>query len=237
MLALQAAIGTANDLVDEPRDRHTKPAKPLPAGLISRRAAQALLAALVAAGLVLAAASGPLLLGVAVLGLGIGLAYDTRLKGTLWSWVAFAAGIPLLPVFAWLGATGALPAAFGVLLPIGVIAGTALALANPLADLERDEQAGTRTLATHLGRRNTWRLTSGLLVIVLVAAAVSALALGGRGGGLVLVALAAVLAGAGIVVGRGADPKRRELGWELEAVGIGVLAVGWVVALAGTPSL
>ena len=31
-------------------------------------------------------------------------------KGTAWSWLPFAVGIPLLPVYGWLGAAGALPA-------------------------------------------------------------------------------------------------------------------------------
>jgi 4-hydroxybenzoate polyprenyltransferase len=236
MFALQAAIGTANDLADEPLDRHAKPAKPLPAGLVSRPAAHALLVVLITAGLVLAAASGPILLGLAVVGIGIGFLYDLRLKGTLWSWLPFALGIPLLPVFAWLGATGGLPAAFVLLLPVGVIAGAALALANLLADLERDERAGARTLATRLGRRRTWQLASGLLAVVLVAAGISLIALGGRGGGLALAAGAAAVVFVGMVVGRGADPRRRERAWELEATGIGLLAAGWVAALVGTPS-
>ena len=38
--------------------------------------------------------------------LGVGLLYDLRLRGTALSWFPFAVGIPLLPVYAWLGATG-----------------------------------------------------------------------------------------------------------------------------------
>jgi hypothetical protein len=40
-------------------------------------------------------------------------------------------------------------------------------LANLLADLERDEQAGVETLATRLGPARTWRLASSLLALVL----------------------------------------------------------------------
>src|SRR4051794_37482231 len=50
MFALQAAIGTANDLIDEPRDRGTKLGKPLPRGLISRRAGVAVLAIAIGVG-------------------------------------------------------------------------------------------------------------------------------------------------------------------------------------------
>src|SRR4051812_12462658 len=55
MFALQAAIGTANDLVDEPIDRAVKPGKPLARGLLSRRAALGVLALALAIGLGLSA--------------------------------------------------------------------------------------------------------------------------------------------------------------------------------------
>ena len=237
MFALQGAIGTANDLVDEPVDRVAKPAKPLPAGMVSRPAAGVLAATLALVGLGLASLSGALLLGLAAVILGIGLVYDLRLKGTIWSWLPFAVGIPLLPVFAWLGATGGLPRAFALLLPAGVIAGASLAMANLLADLERDEQAGVETLATRLGPVRTWRLASSLLALVLLSAVASLVALGGSGGGVALVAVAVAVVFAGMIVGRDAGPRGRERAWELEATGIGLLAAGWIAALAGTASL
>ena len=125
MFALQAAIGTANDLVDEPLDRGRKLGKPLPRGLISRNAARALLAGALIVGLGLSAVSGFAVLAVAILGSAIGLAYDRWLKGTIWSWLPFAVGIPLLPIYAWLGAVGRLPPAFWVLVPTAVQIGRA----------------------------------------------------------------------------------------------------------------
>ena len=82
------------------------------------------------AGLVLAALAGPAAAAVALMGYGIGLAYDLRLKASPWSWLPYAAGIPLLPVYAWVGATGELPLAILVLAGLGVFGGGALAIAN-----------------------------------------------------------------------------------------------------------
>src|SRR4051794_34468777 len=54
MMLLQFAIGTVNDIVDAPRDAGHKPGKPIPAGLVSRRAATAIAVASAAVGLLLA---------------------------------------------------------------------------------------------------------------------------------------------------------------------------------------
>ncbi len=84
----------------------------------------------------------------------IGLAYDLRLKGTAWSWLPFAVGIPILPVFGWVGATGTLDPVFAILVPTAVIAGAALAIGNALVDIERDRAAGVSSIALALGQRN-----------------------------------------------------------------------------------
>ena len=67
---------------------------------------------------------------LAVVVLGVGVAYDLWAKGTPWSWLPFAVGIPLLPVYGWVGATGSPPGFFAVLVPMAVLAGAALAIAN-----------------------------------------------------------------------------------------------------------
>ncbi len=43
---------------------------------------------------------------------------------------------------------------------------------------------------------------------------------------------ATVVIAAGIALGRRGDPARRERAWELEAIGVGLLAAAW---LAGVP--
>ena len=96
----------------------------------------------------------------------IGYGYDLVAKGTAWSWLPFALGIPLLPVYGWLGATGALPSFFIALVPMAMLAGAALAIANARADLERDVAAGTVSVATRLGLEGSWRLHAALWLLV-----------------------------------------------------------------------
>jgi len=104
MTLLQLGIGTVNDLVDAPFDAGRKAGKPIPAGLVSTAAGRAAAVALFGGGVLLAASVSIALAGLSVVVIGIGLAYDLRLKGTAWSWLPFAVGIPILPVYGWLGA-------------------------------------------------------------------------------------------------------------------------------------
>lgn len=229
MFCLQAAIGTANDIVDAPADKDRKLGKPIPAGLVGVAGARAILGLALLVGLALSAVSGPAVLAVAVAGVSIGFAYDVRLKGTAWSWLPFALGIPLLPVYAWLGASGGLPEAFLILLPLGFLAGTALAHANALVDIERDRAAGTRTVATTLGRMATWRTGVVLQAIVVTIAIGTLVVVGGDAGALFGALAAAVLIGLGLALGLDDDPWRRARGWELQGVGIGLLAAAWLL--------
>jgi 4-hydroxybenzoate polyprenyltransferase len=231
MIALQASIGALNDLVDAERDAGHKPRKPIAGGVVRPSEARFVAAVAVSVGLVMAAPSGVPTLLVAVGGVGAGYLYDLRLKGTAASWLPFALGIPLLPVFAWLGATGTVPPSFAVLVPLGVVAGAALAIANALADRERDVAAGTPSVATALGASRAWLLHAGLHGIV-IGAAIGVLGFLGLEVWPGLVAGAMILTGIGLAAGGTAD--RRELGWEVEAVGVGLLAVAW---LAGVASL
>ena len=237
MSCLQAAIGTANDIIDADADADHKPRKPIPLGLVERRRAERVLAASLAIGLGLSVLSGPATFALALLGTGVGLAYDLRLKGTAWSWAPFALGIPLLPVFGWVGARGGLPPAQMVLLVgLAVPAGAALACANALGDLERDLATDTASVATALGRRRTWTVGAGLQGVVLVAALVTMLT-GAADPPALLAGLAAgAVVGVGLVFGRSGDPGRRELGWEVQAIGLGVLTVAWLIAVGPAPA-
>lgn len=233
MTALQFGIGATNDLVDAPRDAGHKPGKPIPAGLVGRGVAVAVAAASFAAGLALSAFSGPAMFALAVVVIGIGLGYDLVLKGTAWSWVPFAIGIPILPVFGWLGAAGTLPAVFGLLVPVAVVAGAALAIANALADVERDLAAGATSIATALGPGRAWAIQAGLIVAIVAIAVASAAVLGASTSQVALVAGAGVVPMLGASLGRGGGAARRERAWQLEAVGIAVLAVAWIRVLLG----
>jgi 4-hydroxybenzoate polyprenyltransferase len=231
MTALQASIGALNDLLDVPRDRGLKPGKPIPAGLVSERLAWAVVVAGAALGLVLCAPSGLATVALAVLVLAIGYGYDLVFKGSAWSWFPFAIGIPLLPVFGWLGTTGGLPDVFAILLPVAVIAGAALAIANARADAERDAAAGVYSVAVRLGLERSWAVNAGLLAVVVGLAIATLVARSAPPLALLAALGAGLVIGLAVAVGRRADSVRRERAWELEAVGVGLLAAAW---LAGT---
>src|SRR5436190_1389246 len=163
MFALQASIGAVNDVVDERRDWGLKPGKPIPSGLVSRSGAKAVAVAAALTGVALAGASGAGTLMLAVVVLAIGYVYDRFAKGTAWSWVPFAVGIPLLPVFGWYGTTGDLAPVFRLLVPVAVVTGAALAIANARADAERDVAAGIDSVAIRLGPRRSWLVATALL--------------------------------------------------------------------------
>ena len=241
MTLLQFAIGTLNDIVDAPRDAGRTPRKPIPAGYVGRRAAQVVAVASAAGGLVLASAGGPVLVLLAAVGLAIGAWYDLRTKGTALSWLPFAVGIPLLPVYAWYGATGGLPGVFLVIIPAAVMVGAALGVANAIVDMDRDEAAGISSTALALGAGRAGVLVILLHLVVIVLALATAVALGAPTGWVaaVLGAAAVLLGGAiaGLVAALREGTGRRELAWEIQAVGTGLLAVAWLGALGASGGL
>jgi len=228
MLALQAAIGALNDVVDAPRDAGHKPGKPIPAGLVSRGQGLAIAVGSALTGVVLSLPAGPGGVAVAVAILAVGALYDLWLKGTAWSWLPFALGIPLLPVFAWTGAGAPLPPAFGLLLPAAFLAGAGLAIGNGLVDVERDSAAGATSIAAHLGRPRAWLVMAVLYAAVAVTAAISELAGTMNGVTFAAVAAPALIIAAGAGLSASPSPARRERGWELQAVGVALLAAGWL---------
>jgi 4-hydroxybenzoate polyprenyltransferase len=239
MLAIQAGIGTVNDIVDADRDRGSKPGKPLPRGVISEARARVLAVIAIVGGLALSVPSGPAATLVAVAGLAIGLTYDLWLKGTAWSWLPFALGIPLLPVYAWIGATSTLPGSFALLVPTAVAAGAALAIVNAVADVDRDRAAGVGSVAGALGTRAAWRIHAALLAAVFgVALASLALAPANAplapGLAVVIVGIGGLIVAIGAHLARSLFAERRERGWELEAVGIGLAAIAWIGGLIGS---
>ena len=232
MTLLQFSIGALNDLRDRYTDARSKPDKPIPAGLVPVDGARIVTALSAGLGLLLAAASGLPVLVLAFAVLGIGGLYDLALKGTAWSWFPFAIGIPLLPVYGWLGAAGSLPVMFLVLVPVGVVEGAALAVANALVDEERDRAAAVSSIATALGRGASGALVLGLQAVVVVLALATSLVIGVPADWLVLVGGAGtlVLGGAAAAAPAGASPRRRSAAWTAQAVGAAVLGVGWIGA-------
>lgn len=241
MLGIQCSIGALNDLVDVPLDAAHKPRKPIPSGLVTRRVAGIVAAVGAVVGIGLSAVSGPSTALVAIGGLGLGYAYDLRLARTALSWLPLSLALPLLPIHAWLGATDAIPGGLLSLVPVGVLAGAGLALANGLADVDRDAHADRGTIAVRLGPRRAWLAqtfalgTAAVLAVLLAPSLPSGLAgdpsgllralrVGGIGLGIVAIALGAAAL---------ASPRAsmRERGWELDALGVAAIGVGW---LAGT---
>jgi 4-hydroxybenzoate polyprenyltransferase len=227
MTALQFAIGALNDIVDAPADAGRVPPKAIPDGLVTVRTARVVVVLTAGVGLGLASVVDVRLVVLGLVVLAIGFAYDLVFKGTAWSWLPFAIGIPILPVYGWFGATGALPTSFAILIPMAILAGAGLAIANARADMETDQASGTESVATRLGADRAW--WAG---VVLMAAAVGiGLALIGREGWTiatwVLIVVGIALVALGLAVGRG-DRAARRRAWELQAIGAALAATGWV---------
>lgn len=249
MLALQVSIGAVNDVADRAVDAVGKPSKPIPAGLVGLTAARrwAVLSAVAALGLALP--SGALTLAIGVACLSLGYVYDLWLSRTIWSWLPLALALPLLPVFAWVGATGSLPVSLVPLLCVAFLAGAALITANGLVDVERDRRAGKATLAVRLGAYRTWLGNVIGFSIAVGAALLLAPAVpgaGGAGGGAgsssnvdLLLSTArtagvplgtfAIAIGAGLL--RAVRADLRERGWELQAIGTALVGLGWVAGI------
>ena len=241
MLAIQVSIGALNDLVDAPLDALQKPRKPIPSGLVSRRLAGAVALAGAGVGITLSGVSGPATAVAGLAGLGLGYTYDLRLSRTVLSWLPLALALPLLPIHAWLGATGVIPSGLVTLVPVAVLGGAGLALANGLVDIDRDASVGRRAGAVALGRRWAWILQTLLVataagLAVVIAPAVPADAAGTDLGVLRLlrtlgVALGTAVMPLGVLALASGRATVRERGWELEAIAVACLGVGW---LAGT---
>ena len=235
MTLLQFAIGALNDIVDAPADAGRRPPKPIPSGLVSPDAARVVTVLSAGLGLLLAGMSGREVLVVAVAVLGIGAAYDLLAKGSPWSWLPFAIGIPLLPVFGWLGATGTLPSAFAVLIPMAILAGAGLAIANARADLDADLVSGTRSVATALGDVRSWWVGVALMACATAVGVVFADRTGWTVATVALVIIGTAVVALGIAVGGRGPGDARRRSWEAQAVGAAVAATGWVAGMIPGP--
>lgn len=229
MTALQLAIGATNDLVDAERDALSGRRKPIPLGLVGRTTAAVVAGGTALVGLVVAASLGPAVFGLAVLGLGLGLGYDLRLRSLGLGWLAFALAIPLVPIFGWFGGSGSLPGPVLFLALAAVPAGLGLAISNGLPDLGSDALTGTPSLARRLGS-SAPRLAAlaDLLALLVVLGGIALFGGGGVGLGLVAVGIG--------LVGIGLSLPARSRAWEVQAIGLAIVALGWLSALrhAGT---
>ncbi|MEO8470469.1 MAG: UbiA family prenyltransferase [Chloroflexota bacterium] len=231
MTLIQFAIGTTNDLADAARDGDRVPAKPIAAGLVRRRTAAVAASVFGLLGLALAAVSGVLTFGIALAGLACGLVYNARMSRSALSWLPLTLALPLLPIFAWYGAVGSLPGGIVPIVPIAMLAGAGLAIGNGLIDLDLDAARGRRTTAVALGRAASWAVHA-LALIAAIAAALTLMPSGGgaSGPGLLMVGAGTVLVGmVGLAVRIPAVPR---LAWAIEAIGIALIGLAWVLAVA-----
>jgi 4-hydroxybenzoate polyprenyltransferase len=244
MLSIQVSIGALNDAVDARRDAAGKPGKPIPAGLVTAREARVLAVGAGILGVLLSLPSGMASAAVIGFGLAMGYLYDLRLSRTAWSWLPLALALPVVPVHAWLGATGSLPTGMIVLYPLAVLAGAALALGNGLVDLERDARSNRPTAVVLLGSRGAWAAHAGLALVVGTLAIMLAPGDPMVGSGPFSMEQLRTIRAWGIwagvaALGLGAlglaarDTRLRERAWELEATGVAALGIGWLAGVAG----
>lgn len=232
MLFMQFAIGSGNDVADAQADRVAKPAKPIPAGLISTGLAAGVCSTAAAVGLVAAASAGAGALIVGTLGLADGLVYDLRLKSTPFAWMPFAAGVGLLPLYSWWGARGSVPIAMAGVVALAIIAGATLALANAYADMEGDGLAGTRSIALFLGARTTLLIDGLLLAIIQLIAVATIVVISGLSPMAAVAVAGCGLGWLGLSLANRWPSSLRPLVWEVQAIGLVVLGMIWLTALS-----
>jgi 4-hydroxybenzoate polyprenyltransferase len=181
--------------------------------------------------LVAAASVGIGALVIGAVGLADGLVYDLRLKSTPMAWLPFAAGVGLLPLYAWWGALGSVPGAFVGVIALSVAAGAVLALANAYADIEVDRRSGTRSVAVVLGERRTLAADAVLLGMVEVVALATMVTTAGIAPPTILAILGCGLSWFGLSLAALRTDRGRHLVWEVQAVGLVILGVSWLAVL------
>ncbi|MGZ4519693.1 MAG: UbiA family prenyltransferase [Mycobacteriaceae bacterium] len=201
VLAGQLSIGWLNDAVDASRDRASgRVDKPVAQGLLSPRAVGVAAVTAALASVPLALASGvdgrvPMLLtlGLHLLVVAGGWAYDLGVKSTVVSVLPYAVAFGALPAFV-VAPVVAVP---WWLVAAGILLGSGAHFANVLPDLEQDAATGVRGLPHRIGSR--WSV-GATIALLLGASAVLALGPGTvptiAGVLVFLVAVAALLLGA-----------------------------------------
>jgi 4-hydroxybenzoate polyprenyltransferase len=160
----QFCIGATNDVLDRERDLAAgREDKPVALGTVSARMLAGFAWVTGVSGLLVALLAGPWAAAATAGVLAGGLAYDVRLKATVWSWLPFVVSFGLLPAVATLGLPGhPWPPAWAA--ACGAMLGVAAHLANALPDLADDTAAGVVGLPHRLGPRGSTRLAAAALV-------------------------------------------------------------------------
>jgi 4-hydroxybenzoate polyprenyltransferase len=232
MLGFQVSIGSLNDLVDADADRRAGRTKPIPSGVVSKRAAGTIVVAGGAVGLLISAWFGLAVLLLGALGYGCGIAYDVSLRRRGLGWLCFSIALPTLFGWVWLAVPGGLPQSWPLLMLLATLAGPAIHLANNLADVDLDRTAGAPSLADRLGVDRARRLLLLLMVIIYACAWLLLWLAGPAAPGLALGLAASVLAGLGIAASWAGSRALRQAGWLAQAGGLALLALAWVLTVS-----
>lgn len=193
----QILTGALNDWADRRRDAVAQPDKPIPAGLVSPRAALAVAAAGAALQLVASVPLGVVTVGLGALAAASAIAYDLWLSRTPASAVPYLVSFGILPLWVAAGVGVALERVAAAAVLVAPFAAAAH-LANTLRDFEADAALGSRSLAQVLGRRRAFTLAWGLATATGIGVGLALVAGGGLTpavGALGLVGLAAVAQG------------------------------------------
>lgn len=219
MLGVHTSIGALNDLLDRRTDLG-RAEKPLATGEVSERTARTVVATGAAIGLAAASMLGALSVQIAALGATLGYLYDIGIKRTWASFLPFACGVALIPLFAWSAAAREPPFRILLLSAAAIPGGSALALQNALADFRLDAAAGMRGVVVRIGERSA-RVAAAALHLV------AWLVVWGSGAA----SLPAQLVGAALLVtglslGWSPTAQARRRGWEISALGLACCAFG-----------
>ncbi len=230
VLSGQLVIGWSNDLIDADRDASdSRGDKPLATGVLTRRFVGIALGA-AAVLTVLSSLTLGLLPGLLhlVLVVGSGLAYNLRLKATIFSFVPYALAFGALPAVVWYAVqsqpsvpapvSGAPPA---WMLVVGALLGVGAHLLNALPDLQQDQAHGIQGFPHRLGAARVQLLAPALLLVgVMTAVVVPAGPVPWWGWG-----IAAAAAGLAMVAGTGQGKRPFQA-----AIGIALLTVAALLA-------
>lgn len=220
MLGVHTSIGAMNDLLDQTSDVG-RGEKPLVSGSVSPREARVMVVVAATAGLAAASALSSTSLMIAAAGATLGYLYNAGIKRTPISFLPFAFGVALIPIFAWSAAGVPLPAAIATLCLIALPGGSALALQNALADRELDQSVGANGAVVRLGHRRTILMIALLHGITYLFILVSAPAMASP----VLLTAGGLLLGIGVTLSTRVPRALRQRGWEVSALALACCAI------------
>jgi len=226
VLAGQLSVGWHNDWLDAERDRaNLRVDKPLVGGAVSRRTVGTVAAVALVLCVPLSLLSGWRAGSAHVAAVLLAWAYNAWLKGTVWSWVPYAASFALLVSFISLGRPGH-PAPPWWAPTAAALLGVGAHLANTLPDLEGDVATGVSGLPHRLGPSRSVTAAAGLM---LGASAVVALGPGRPGWTAAGLAVAAALVVGGVLAFR----RGREAVLFRAAMAVALVDVAMLISRGG----